>query len=1208
MKTSQELFTRNSNSSRLGFLGALFVIGMALSGLAGCSGSPTAPPPVLPSASSLPQSCMAGAVGSNYSCQISVTSGNSPFTWAAAGLPKGLSLVVSTDTTSATISGTIGPLGMISRAGAIRSAITPALAGDPTTSASVTVTVTDAKGRSASVTFSITVTFPALAISTNTLVGGTAGTAYSATVTAWGGIAPYTWTITGLPAGLSPASATPSATISGTTNNVGTFSVTAKVSDSESPAVSASVTLSLTIAQATKLAISTTTLPGGTVNAAYSQTLAATGGVTPYSWSLASGTLPTGLTLSATGVISGTPTATGTFSFGVKATDAETPAQSSTQALSITIAAPALSVTTTSLPSGVVGKAYVGATLQSSGGQPPVTWSISVGTLPAGLNLNASTGAISGTPTTAGSSTITVKATDSSTPTPQTATKQLTIQISAALAISTTSPLPGGTAGTAYSATVTATGGTTPYSWTITGLPAGLTVTSGTPSATISGTTDHVGTFSVTAMVSDSESPAATVSTTLSLTTVQAATLMISTTTLPNGTVSSSYSQTLAATGGVTPYTWSVASGTLPAGLTLSSAGVLSGTPTATGTSSFTVQAADAEIPAQSVTQALSLTINAVTAGLNITTTSPLANGTLSTAYSATITASGGTPPYTWTLGSGSTLPAGLSLTSGSPSATIAGTPTVTGTYQFTLDVKDSASTPATASASFLLTISGSTSLNCPATVNLTLCGAYGLGIQGFVGTTGPAVMGASFLADNSGHIVSGVEDVNSVSGGQANVSITGGSYVMDTSGDGRGVLTLIDSKAGSRTFRFVLESAANPGIGAIEEFDASGTLAGGVLAGPGTLPFASIPANTIFAIVLNGYNGAGQRAGMIGEFQVGSSGCNGASGSFNSLTGEHVITNTAGTVNTALTVTGSCTAPDPNTGRGAIQITISGGTPYTNSTLNFFYYASGTATSGLQGVLVGEADAIGANQPILSGLAEVASSSGGGFASCASPAACILAGHGTTDGTITTGQAVAFLVRAVGTPVTGTTGTVAGVLDENFGGTITSAGTWPYTAYADDANGVGTLTGTGPTIHFVQDGQFMDESASVITGDINIQNTTTIENPGAAYIFGESIGSSAVGATPSVPHVAGVVISSGTTTGTYSGSLDISSSAGLTVGFTPSGSYTINSTTGRGTGTANFTGGASSVSVVIYGNRHRRFSVLDVQSSNPFLLGARLQ
>ncbi len=936
MKSSQKRVSRDPMLPRFGIRLAFIMFCCVLAGCGGNYTPPTPPPPVLPSASSLPASCAAGAVGSSYSCQISVSNGSSPFTWTAKGLPKGLSLVVSADTTSATITGTIQPLGAIVHAAERRAASSPAVAADPTSSVSVTVTVTDAKGLSSSVTFNVTVTFPGLAISTTTL--------------------------------------------------------------------------------------------------------------------------------------------------------------------------------------------------------------------------------------------------------------------------------PAGTAGTPYSATATATGGITPYSWTISGLPAGLTSASATPSAIISGITNHVGTFSITATVSDSESTPATMSVTLSLTMMQAATLMISTTTLPNGTVNSPYSQTLAATGGVTPYTWSVASGTLPAGLALSSAGVISGTPTTSATSSFTVQATDAESPAQTSMQALSITINTASSGLNITTASPLMNATLNSAYSATVTATGGTPPYTWSLGSGSVLPAGLSLTSGTPSGTVSGTPTATGTFKFTLNVTDSAGTPATSSASFLLTVSGSTALNCPTTVNLTLCGSYLIGIGGFVGTSGPAGMGASFVADNSGHIVSGVEDINSVSGAQANVSITGGSYVMDASGDGRGVLTLIDSNAASRTFRFVLESVANAGSGAIEEFDASGTLAAGTILGPGTPPFATIPANTIFGVQFEGYNGAGQRAGMLGEFQVGSSGCNGASGSLNSLAGEHVVTNTAGKVNATLTITGSCTAPDPNTGRGTVTLTISGGTPFTNTTLNFISYAAGTSTSGLLGLFLGETDAIAANQPILGGIALPVGAGGGGFTSCAAPAACILAGRGTTDGTITTGHAVAFLVRSSGTPVTTTTGTIAGVLDENFGGTITSGGALPYTSYTIDANGVGTFTGTRPTIHFIVDGRFMDESGSVIIGDTNVQNTTSFESPGAPYILGESLGTSGNGATPAVPHVLGVLTPSAASAGTFSGALDVSSSAGSTAGAMASGSYTVSSTTGRGTGTANLTGSASSISIVIYCTRHRRFSVLDMQSSDPYVLGARLQ
>jgi hypothetical protein len=229
---------------------------------------------------------------------------------------------------------------------------------------------------------------------------------------------------------------------------------------------------------------------------------------------------------------------------------------------------------------------------------------------------------------------------------------------------------------------------------------------------------------------------------------------------------------------------------------------------------------------------------------------------------------------------------------------------------------------------------------------------------------------------------------------------------------------------------------------------------------------------------VENGWFCAGQRVGLLAEFQVGSSGCNGASRSFNSLAGEHVVTNTAGTVNSAITITGSCTAPDPNTGRGTIALTISGGTPFANTTLNFVYYAA-SASGSLLGMLLGEENAIAANQPILGGLAQPV---GGGFASCIAPAACILAGSGTTDGTMTA-RAVAFLVRGTGTAVTTSTGTIAGVLDENFGGTITTAGTWPYSSYAGDTNDIGTIRGTGPTIHYIGDGSFMDESVSVNHG-----------------------------------------------------------------------------------------------------------------------------
>jgi len=166
------------------------------------------------------------------------------------------------------------------------------------------------------------------------LPGGTQNTAYTATLAATAGTAPYTWSIASgtLPTGLTLAPGT--GVISGTPTVVGTSNFSVQVTDANS--LTATKALSLTVAAPPPPTVTTASLPASTQNIAYSATLSATAGTTPYTWSIASGTLPTGLTLApSTGVISGTPTVVGTSNFTVQVTDATT--ATATKALSITI-------------------------------------------------------------------------------------------------------------------------------------------------------------------------------------------------------------------------------------------------------------------------------------------------------------------------------------------------------------------------------------------------------------------------------------------------------------------------------------------------------------------------------------------------------------------------------------------------------------------------------------------------------------------------------------------------------------------------------------------------------------------------------------------------------------------------------------------------------------------------------------------------------
>jgi pro-kumamolisin-like protein/MBG domain-containing protein/Big-like domain-containing protein/putative Ig domain-containing protein len=281
----------------------------------------------------------------------------------------------------------------------------------------------------------------------------------------------------------------------------------------------------------------------------------------------------------------------------------------------LTISGGPLTITTAALNYGVVGTAY-SQTLTATGGTVPYTWQLIAGRLPLGLTLNSATGLISGTPTTAESGSIlTFQLTDSSN-SPQKATASFNIVISTtptSLQI-TTSSLNNGVVGVPYSQTLSAIGGTGPYTWhLISGtLPALLTlnvstgVIAGTPTVAIAATP-------LTIKVTDSSTPAqsATATFALTITTQTTTPLTITTTALNYGVAGTAYSQTLAATGGAGPYTWQLTAGRLPSGLTLNPAtGLISGTPTSPVPGSIlTFQVTDTSIPPQKATASFVLTI-----------------------------------------------------------------------------------------------------------------------------------------------------------------------------------------------------------------------------------------------------------------------------------------------------------------------------------------------------------------------------------------------------------------------------------------------------------------------------------------------------------------------------------------------------------------------------------------------------------------------
>src|SRR5881296_1658512 len=426
------------------------------------------------------------------------------------------------------------------------------------------------------------------------------------------------------------SSSTYSTPATSSSDNGGQFTVV--VSNSAGSVTSSTAILTVN-ASIPPLQVASSQLPGGTAASAYSATLSASGGTSPYSWSVSSGTLPTGLSLSSSGTLSGTPTVAGAFPFTVAVKDAASASASASLSINV-VSLPPLQVTSSQLSGGTVGTTY-SATLSASGGTSPYSWSVSSGTLPTGLSLSSS-GTLSGTPTVAGAFPFTVAVKDAAS---ASASASLSINVVSIPPLQvTSSQLSGGTVGTTYSATLNASGGTSPYSWSVSSgtLPTGLSLSS---SGTLSGTPTVAGAFPFTVAVKDTASASASAS--LSINVASVSPLQITSSQLPGGTVSSAYSATLSASGGTSPYSWSVSSGTLPTGLSLSSSGALSGTPTVAGSFPFTVAVKDAA----SASASASLGINVVTAAPpTVSISNPASGATLSGTTTVSGVASDGLP------------------------------------------------------------------------------------------------------------------------------------------------------------------------------------------------------------------------------------------------------------------------------------------------------------------------------------------------------------------------------------------------------------------------------------------------------------------------------------------------------------------------------------------------------------------------------------
>jgi hypothetical protein len=1094
-------------------------------------------------------------------------------TWACSGTP--CSALASASATSVTFNAT-GPIG--------------------------TATITATSVKQTTVSGSVTIMVSALPVVSTTqaqltAAPATAGVAFSFPFAATGGAGTLTWNAVGLPTGLSINSST--GAISGTAASKGSPSVTVTVTDSSAAGPkSASSTLTLTINNPAPPAITTTqsqiTAAPGTAGTAYGFTFHATGTGT-LTWS-ATGLPSDALSLAgSTGIVSGTPTSKATTSFNLTVSDSFGQSSAATPFV-LTVnnpVGPAITTTqaqVTAAP-GTIGTPY-SFTFHDTGAGA-LTWSTTG--LPAdGLSLNSSTGVISGTPTTKQSVTFNLTVTDtfgqSTSATPFT----ITVNNPAAPVISTTpAQVPSATVNVAYNFTFQGSGfGTLAWS-TTPALSDGLSINAGTGKVT--GTPTVATTLNFSVSLTDGVGQ---------VTTVPGFSIVVSTESIaftPSAPTSVTAGGTLSAnatvssdpgSGGVN---WSVSCASAPCG-SFTANHTASGTattfdappaPPTGGTVTITATATDAPNPSVSAI----VTVNAPPL---VFTTSSLPNGAANSAYTATITASGGVPPYTFTQDpSSAALPSPLVFNPGSPSATITGTPTAASTTNnIIIDVHDSEGTPMTAKMTYSLAINAVTAdcSGAPAGHESTLNGRYVFLFEGWKGggTGTPQDYVVSFAADGTGNIanlgsgVGGEVDINETNKAPQNFTVDSTSsnaaslYKVGAdltgSGDVGCVVIASTAQGGSATFRFSLGHKNGSNVytkGRIIEFDDT---TGTGSRGSGLMLLQTTP----FTIAANSYTfGASGWDSLGGHVATGGFLTVSAGGVISNLTAD---TDDAGTVNSGVAGpilgvagnNGSVGTPDATAGRSIVTVNYQLG-----ANVGTFHFARYPVNADEYFYI--STDTVSTSVPLLAGRG-IVTHSAGTFSSSSLNGNYIV--HATGNGSGIANVALALF--------TFSGGNMSGIINTYASGNAPSVSTPSGTYSVDFQTGRTTINPGGkfPPISYVAAPTSSTESISIFTVGTDPEatfgladtSTGTFTTAGMAgnYFFGlDSPNDNTVTDETGVVNVA----ASGALNGTQDSSGSMGGSLGLQTNPLNGASLTITNSNGAGnvgSGTIGYANGTS--------------------------------